>query len=155
LQRGCPAGTRQPSPAAARLQSPHGSQSSTRQHGGERGAVARCIPLAVSPPRDPERRSVAGLRADTRLRAADGVYRLWDHRRRRPAKLAGEDHTMKRPPAKKQPSPSVPAGKQHMWSIYHIKGTPAALLGRVEAPDEKTAIRKAIDEFQIDPALQK
>jgi hypothetical protein len=42
-----------------------------------------------------------------------------------------------------------------MWSIYHIKGTPAALLGRVEAPDEETAIRKAIDEFGIEPALQK
>jgi hypothetical protein len=49
---------------------------------------------------------------------------------------------------------SAPAGKQHMWSIYHIKGTPAALLGRVEAPDEETAIKKAIDEFQIEPALQ-
>ena len=35
------------------------------------------------------------------------------------------------------------------------KGTPAALLGRVEAPDEGTAIRKAIDEFGISPALQK
>jgi hypothetical protein len=46
-------------------------------------------------------------------------------------------------------------GKQYTWSIYHIKGTPAALLGRVEAPDEETAIRKAIDEFQIGPALQK
>jgi hypothetical protein len=66
---------------------------------------------------------------------------------------------MKRPPAKGQPpakrqSPA-PAGKHYMWSIYHIKGTPAALLGRVEAPDEETAIKKAIDEFQIGPALQK
>jgi hypothetical protein len=42
-----------------------------------------------------------------------------------------------------------------MWSIYHIKGTPAALLGHVEAPDEETAIKKAIDEFAISPALQK
>jgi hypothetical protein len=62
---------------------------------------------------------------------------------------------MKRPPAKKQSSPSASAGKQYTWSIYHIKGTPAALLGRVEAPDEETAIRKAIDEFGISPALQK
>jgi hypothetical protein len=54
-----------------------------------------------------------------------------------------------------QSPPSAPAGKQYMWSIYHIKGTPAALLGRVEAPDEETAIRKAIDEFGISPALQK
>jgi hypothetical protein len=62
---------------------------------------------------------------------------------------------MKRPPAKKQSPPSAPAGKQYTWSIYHIKGTPAALLGSVEAPDEETAIRKAIDEFAISPALQK
>jgi hypothetical protein len=38
-------------------------------------------------------------------------------------------------------------------SAYHIKGTPAAWLGRVEAPVEETAIKKAIDEFQIGPAL--
>jgi hypothetical protein len=60
-----------------------------------------------------------------------------------------------RPPAKKQSPPSAPAGKQYTWNIYHIKGTPAALLGRVEAPDAETAIRKAIDEFGISPALQK
>ena len=51
--------------------------------------------------------------------------------------------------------PAGPAGKRYTWNIYHIKGTPAALLGRVEAPDEETAIRKAIDEFGINPALQK
>jgi hypothetical protein len=62
---------------------------------------------------------------------------------------------MKRPAAKKHSPPPASAGKQYMWSIYHIKGTPAALLGRVEAPDEETAIGKAIDEFQIGPALQK
>ncbi len=62
---------------------------------------------------------------------------------------------MKRPSTAKQSPPSAPAGKQYMWSIYHIKGTPAALLGRVEAPDEETAIRKAIDEFGISSALQK
>jgi hypothetical protein len=33
---------------------------------------------------------------------------------------------MKRPAGKKQSPPSAPAGKQYMWSIYHIKGTPAA-----------------------------
>ena len=62
---------------------------------------------------------------------------------------------MKRPPAKKQSPPTAPAGEQYTWNIYHIKGTPAALLGRVEAPDEETAVRKAIDEFGISPALQK
>jgi hypothetical protein len=62
---------------------------------------------------------------------------------------------MKRPPAKEQSPLSAPAGKQYTWIIYHIKGTAAALLGRVEAPDEETAIRKAIDQFEIDPVLQK
>jgi hypothetical protein len=50
------------------------------QHPGQRLAVARRIVLAVSSPRDPERRAVAGLRAGAHLRAADGVYRLWDYR---------------------------------------------------------------------------
>jgi hypothetical protein len=36
-----------------------------------------------------------------------------------------------------------------------IVRTPAALLGSIEAPDEETAIRKAIDEFAVSPALQK
>jgi hypothetical protein len=85
----------------------------------------------------------------------DGVYGLRDHWRGRAAELAGEDHTMKRRPAKKQSPPSAPAGKQYTWSIYHIKGTPAAVLGRVEALEEETAIKKAIDEFQIGPALRR
>jgi hypothetical protein len=34
-------------------------------------------------------------------------------------------------------------------------GTPAAYLGSVEAPDEDAAIKKAIEEFKISPALQK
>jgi hypothetical protein len=42
-----------------------------------------------------------------------------------------------------------------MWDIYHIKGTPASLLGRVEAPDEETAIKKASEEYNIAPALHK
>jgi hypothetical protein len=52
----------------------------------------------------------------------------------------------------KKPNATPP--KLYTWSIYHIKGTPAALLGRVEAPDEETAIKKAIEEFNISPALQ-
>jgi hypothetical protein len=59
---------------------------------------------------------------------------------------------MKRPSASK---PSPPASKPHRWNIYHIKGTPAVLLGQVEAPDEDSAIRRAIGEFKISPALQK
>jgi len=40
-------------------------------------------------------------------------------------------------------------------AIYRLKGTPASLLGHVEAPDAETAIKKAIDEFAIEPALHK
>jgi hypothetical protein len=47
------------------------------------------------------------------------------------------------------------ASKPHRWDIYHIKGTPAVLLGHVEAPDEESAIKRAIEEFKISPALQK
>jgi hypothetical protein len=53
---------------------------------------------------------------------------------------------MKRPSAK-QPSP--PATKPNRWNIYHIKGTPAVLLGHVEAPDEESAIKRAIEEFAV------
>jgi hypothetical protein len=62
---------------------------------------------------------------------------------------------MKRPPPKKQTTPPASAAKQSSWSIYHIKGTPAAFPGHVEAPDEESAIRKAIEEFEVSPALQK
>jgi hypothetical protein len=58
---------------------------------------------------------------------------------------------MKRPA--EQPSP--PASKPNKWNIYHIKGTPAVLLGQVEAPDEETAIQPAIEEFKISPTIQK
>ena len=36
----------------------------------------------------------------------------------------------------------------------NIKGTPAKLLGTVEAPDQETAITKAIAEFRIDSPLK-
>ena len=55
---------------------------------------------------------------------------------------------MKRP-AKQ---PSQPASKPNKWNIYHIKGTPAVLLGQVEAPDEESAIKRAIEEFKISPS---
>jgi hypothetical protein len=38
------------------------------------------------------------------------------------------------------------------WRITRIKSTPAAEIGSVSAPDAVTAIRKAIEEFQIPKA---
>jgi hypothetical protein len=35
----------------------------------------------------------------------------------------------------------------HSWAIYRIHGT--AFLGIVDAPDEETAIKKAIEEFKV------
>ena len=35
------------------------------------------------------------------------------------------------------------------WSIYRLRSTSAEYLGRVIAPDQDTAIAKAIDEFEI------
>jgi hypothetical protein len=54
---------------------------------------------------------------------------------------------MSRPP--KKPTP------QYRWAIYHITGTPAKLLGYVEAPDEESAIKQAIEEFNVAPELRK
>jgi hypothetical protein len=63
---------------------------------------------------------------------------------------------MRRPPTKKHFPAAAAEQKQYKWLIYRLKGTPAALLGHVEAPDEETAIKKAIEEFGItNPQLQK
>jgi hypothetical protein len=35
------------------------------------------------------------------------------------------------------------------WRISLIKATPAHLIGHVSAPDEESAIKKAIEEFKI------
>jgi hypothetical protein len=44
---------------------------------------------------------------------------------------------MSRPP--KKPAPTAPR-EQHRWAIYRLKGTPAALLGHVEALDETRSL---------------
>jgi hypothetical protein len=49
---------------------------------------------------------------------------------------------MARSPRPKQP-------QLYRWRISRIRGTPAEQIGYVEAPDEATAIKTAIEQFQI------
>ena len=49
--------------------------------------------------------------------------------------------------------PQVPFYAQELQVAHlHLKATPAAPVGTVEAPDEKTAIEIAIDESEIEPS---
>jgi hypothetical protein len=41
----------------------------------------------------------------------------------------------------------------HKWRIVYTKGLPAATIGYVEAPDEQTAMERAIEKFNITPGL--
>jgi hypothetical protein len=52
-------------------------------------------------------------------------------------------------PASEESAPEAEATKMHSWAIYRLKGTPAKLLGNVEAPDEESAVKRAIEEFGI------
>ena len=47
-----------------------------------------------------------------------------------------------------------PPKAEHRWRIIRIKKSPAAQLGTVTAPDEKSAIEKAAVEFQVPPSLR-
>ena len=43
-----------------------------------------------------------------------------------------------------------PVQKPTQWEVYRpIKGSPGAFIGVVEAPDEKSALKAAIEEFGI------
>ena len=48
---------------------------------------------------------------------------------------------MSRTPTKKPAADAVAPPKMHSWAIYRLKGTPAALLGHVDALDAETARR--------------
>jgi hypothetical protein len=52
-------------------------------------------------------------------------------------------------------SAKKPPDRQERRSrISRLKGTPAAVLGTVNAPDEKTALERAAAEFKVPPALR-
>ena len=43
------------------------------------------------------------------------------------------------------------ARQNHSWAIYQIKWRPAKLVGLVDAPDKRTAILRAIEEYKVPP----
>lgn len=46
--------------------------------------------------------------------------------------------------------------KLRQWEIYRLKGSPAAFMGLVYAPDEESALKAAIEELEIsNPEHQK
>jgi 1,2-phenylacetyl-CoA epoxidase PaaB subunit len=45
--------------------------------------------------------------------------------------------------------------KLYRWEVFRLKGSPAAFIGLVHAPDEKSAQKAAAKEFNISPEHQK
>lgn len=56
-----------------------------------------------------------------------------------------------KPTTKPAAKDATPASEPE-WAISRIKGTPAALIGYVRAPDAETAIARAIATWHISPA---
>jgi|SoiMethySBSTD1v2_1073268.scaffolds.fasta_scaffold3183396_2 hypothetical protein len=48
----------------------------------------------------------------------------------------------------------APSKREHPWRIVRLKSTPAAQLGIVMAPDEKSAIKRAATRFQVPLCLR-
>lgn len=50
--------------------------------------------------------------------------------------------------------PKKPKQEKVRWTIYRLKGSPAAYVGSVMAKDEDEAIRKAIKEYDVPRPFQ-
>jgi hypothetical protein len=44
--------------------------------------------------------------------------------------------------------------QSYSWSIYRLRGTLARFVGLVDAPDEQSAITKAIEEYDVPQNLR-
>jgi hypothetical protein len=56
---------------------------------------------------------------------------------------------MSRPPSKKPAPEAAAPAKMRSWDIHKLGSTPAKLLGHVDAPDEQSAIKQAINDSCI------
>jgi hypothetical protein len=52
------------------------------------------------------------------------------------------------------PKRPIKQQRNHSWAIHHIRGTPAQFVGIVDAPDEQSAIKNAIEEFGVQENLR-